>query len=415
MAQEASNIPQNIYPVRVQVVGASGEQITSFGGSAGAGYALDATLTDGTQQTKITDGTNIANILKSDGTAIGQNAQLIGGAHLPVAFTTTSAQAVGTTDAANYSWVSVHVVTQGGSSTVNFQGSNDNTNWVAVSLTGAASAYASSSSTTTAGVIFSGPLNYRYFRLNVTGIASGTTAGTIEFFSVGRTPSVYPVASSSANTAAVPVSQSGTWTVGSNSATGSAVPANAIYIGANDLSTGNLVGIRTLTNAYNSGAGALAAGITAVFDDVSPTVITENNFGAVRMGTAHQLLVERTTDYPYSATAITAASGNVANASAAATLAGVASKTTYITGFECTGSGSTAGSVVSVTVTGTVTGTLTYTFAAPTGVLSSGTPLIVSFPAPIPASAANTAIVVTLPALGTGNTNATTVAHGYQL
>jgi hypothetical protein len=135
----------------------------------------------------------------------------------------------------------VHVVTQGGSSTVNFQGSNDNTNWVGVSLTGAASTYASNASTTGAGVIFSGPLNYRYFRLNVTGIASGTTAGVIEFFTGVRTPSVYPVASATANTPAVSVSQSGTWTVGSNSATGSAVPANAFYIAANG--GGNVTGV----------------------------------------------------------------------------------------------------------------------------------------------------------------------------
>mgnify|MGYP001582767201 CR=1 FL=1 len=119
--------------------------------------------------------------------------------------------------------------------------------------------------------------------------------------------------------------------------------------------------------------------------------------------------------YPSGATAITAASGNVANATAAATLAAVAGKTTYITGFEVTGSGATLGSIVTVTVTGTITTTLSYTVAAIAGALLINTPLIVAFPVAIPASAANTTIVVSMPALGAGNTNATVVAHGYQV
>lgn len=119
--------------------------------------------------------------------------------------------------------------------------------------------------------------------------------------------------------------------------------------------------------------------------------------------------------YPATATVITSASGNVANATAAATLAGAASKTTYITGFVCSSSGSTAGSAVTVTVTGTISGTLSFTFVAPTGALTAAAPLNVQFASPIPASTTNTAIVVSMPALGTGNTNATTVATGYQL
>ena len=123
----------------------------------------------------------------------------------------------------------------------------------------------------------------------------------------------------------------------------------------------------------------------------------------------------RTSDYPATATAITAASGNVANASAAATLAGASSKTTYITGFQITAGGATAASIVSATVTGTITGTMTYSFVVPAGVTTAATPLIVTLPKPVPASATNTAIVVTLPALGSGNTNATVNAQGYQL
>lgn len=120
-------------------------------------------------------------------------------------------------------------------------------------------------------------------------------------------------------------------------------------------------------------------------------------------------------DYPASATPITAASGNVSNASAVATLAKVAAKTTYITGFEVTSSGATAASVVTVTVTGTVTGTLSYTLAVVAGATLPNGNMLVQFAKPIPSSAVNTDIVVTVPALGAGNTNATVVAHGYVL
>jgi hypothetical protein len=119
--------------------------------------------------------------------------------------------------------------------------------------------------------------------------------------------------------------------------------------------------------------------------------------------------------YPGGAVALTAASGNVAAATATATLAGAAGKTTYITGFTVSGAGATAGLPVSVTVTGIVTGTLTYTYAAATGALVANTPLIIQFPMPIPASAPNTAIVVSCPTLGAGATNNTVNAYGFQL
>ena len=108
-------------------------------------------------------------------------------------------------------------------------------------------------------------------------------------------------------------------------------------------------------------------------------------------------------------------SGNVANATATATIPAAAAKLGYITGFEVTGGGATAGSVVSLTITGLLGGTATYSVAVPTGAILGLTPLIVEFLQPLPASAVNTAIVVSLPALGAGNTNAAVVAHGFSL
>lgn len=108
-------------------------------------------------------------------------------------------------------------------------------------------------------------------------------------------------------------------------------------------------------------------------------------------------------------------SGNVANATAAATIPATASRLSYITGFEVTGAGATVGSVVSLTITGLLGGTATYSVAAPTGATVGLTPLTIEFNPPLPASAVNTAIVVSLPALGAGNTNAAVVAHGFSL
>lgn len=167
------------------------------------GVALDATLTGGTQQSRVTDGTNSANILKSDGTSAGQNAQLVAGTFKEVTFTTGSVQAVAVTDVSNYRWVSVHITSQGTGSTIAWQGSNDNINWVGASLQQLNNTVANAPSTSSSGVIYYGALSYRYFRLNVTGISSGTTAGTVEFFAVA--PSLIGLS--------VGATQNGTWTV----------------------------------------------------------------------------------------------------------------------------------------------------------------------------------------------------------
>lgn len=117
--------------------------------------------------------------------------------------------------------------------------------------------------------------------------------------------------------------------------------------------------------------------------------------------------------YPRGATPLIAGSGNVANASAAATLTPTSTTTAYISGFEITGSGATAGLPVTVTVAGLLGGTRSYTYTFAVGALVSNYPLTVEFSPPLPASATNTAIVVTCPAGGAGNTNNTVVAHGF--
>lgn len=112
---------------------------------------------------------------------------------------------------------------------------------------------------------------------------------------------------------------------------------------------------------------------------------------------------------------LTNASGNVAAAAANSTLTPAATKTAYITGFDVTGAGATAGSVILVTVTGVLGGTLTFPLTIPAGAGVGITPLQVRFPYPIPATAVNTPIVVNVPSFGAGNTNAASVAYGFQI
>jgi len=77
--------------------------------------------------------------------------------------------------------------------------------------------------------------------------------------------------------------------VGSSTATGTTVPANAFYIGGNN-SAGNLGGVSLNINGMNSsGNTALQAMHIAQFDDTSPTSITENQFGNVRMSANRNL------------------------------------------------------------------------------------------------------------------------------
>lgn len=121
-----------------------------------------------------------------------------------------------------------------------------------------------------------------------------------------------------------------------------------------------------------------------------------------------------TSSYPANAVAKNATSGDVAAASAVATLPAASGKTTYISGFSVVGSGATAASVVDVTVSDG-TWTLTYPLAVVAGVTLGNAPLVVTFEPPLPASAANTTIIVTCPSLGSGNAHNCANAQGYQL
>lgn len=115
--------------------------------------------------------------------------------------------------------------------------------------------------------------------------------------------------------------------------------------------------------------------------------------------------------YSSAQTAVT----NSATAAAAATnplLSAVVSRTNYVTGFEITGSGATAGTVITATLTGTISGTMNYVISVPTGANLAINPLVVAFSPPIPGSAVNTAITLNVPSFTAGSTQAATI-HGF--
>lgn len=115
---------------------------------------------------------------------------------------------------------------------------------------------------------------------------------------------------------------------------------------------------------------------------------------------------------PAGATQFVVPGTNAANASLTRTVDAVVGRVHYVTGFDISIGGATAGSLKLVTLAGLTGGTQTFVLAVPTGV-ALGSTLCVRFPQAIPSSAANTAVVLTVPALGAGSTNANANLYGY--
>lgn len=117
---------------------------------------------------------------------------------------------------------------------------------------------------------------------------------------------------------------------------------------------------------------------------------------------------------PLQGVQVSNSSGNVAAATATATLPAATGKITYICGFSITSAGSTAAAVVNPTVTSVIGGTMTYTYASVAGATLANQHLTIPFTPCLPATAPNTTVVVSMPTLGAGNTNTTVNAWGYQ-
>jgi hypothetical protein len=117
--------------------------------------------------------------------------------------------------------------------------------------------------------------------------------------------------------------------------------------------------------------------------------------------------------YPPGAVPIQGSSADVAAASAVATLAAATGKTTWITHFRCTGTGSTTAVGADITVAG-LTNSEIYIMGFASGATVANVPVDVTFSPPQPASAVNTAITVTMATGGTGNLHAACAGEGFQ-
>jgi hypothetical protein len=97
-----------------------------------------------------------------------------------------------------------------------------------------------------------------------------------------------------------------------------------------------------------------------------------------------------------------------------ATMAVVAGKTNYVTGFHASGSGATAEALLNLDLGGVFATGLFYTTTCPAGATKSWS-IDVQFTRPIPALAAATAITLYVPAPGAGATIVSATLFGFYL
>lgn len=306
----------------------------------------------GTGSTTITDGTNTVNVVSGD---TGYNGIATTGSVKTVTFTTSTPGAqtlIPDTDVRGYTWMEITYTSVGVGLALTAQHSPasggaylNHSSWSQSSTTLPASALG-----VTTGLSYTAAVRGNFFQIAISALTSGTVTGTLIL-------RAFPPAFS-----AVAASQNGVWTVGSNSATGSAVPANAFLQGVSDGT--NLIAMRTVaaagdgtalpiatggysyngtswdksravTNATNStGTGIAAAGLVAQLDDTSPTTITENQFGNLRMTADRSLIVSDRSTTPTqtsvvgSATTVTVLAAN--NARKGATVFNDSSAVLYL-------------------------------------------------------------------------------------
>lgn len=268
---------------------------------------------------EITDGTNTANVAPNNSTATGGagNFLEIGGTGYTTSTLTLNSTTQNTSwfDMLNYPWLSIEVLTNASAATLSFQTSGDSsqTNVIGLAL-GSVSNTANTttiSTATTGAQQFYGSRGGRYFRISSNLSGASTATLVITFYT---TPGALA-------TSATQTSQLGTWTVGSNAATGSAAPSSAFYIGQQGAS-GNLVGLQGPIYAgdahtgsailsaegyvYNgstfdrqrsasaasgsTGTGLLGAGILGQYNSSAPT-ISSGNYNVAQLDSSGNLKV----------------------------------------------------------------------------------------------------------------------------
>lgn len=138
----------------------------------------------------------------------------------------TTGVIISSIDCANYRFVSFYVTMSVGSFTLQLQGSNDNTNWVAHPFNSFTSNLVINTTTNTAG-IYTTSIMARYIRFNVTAIATGTLTVTAVVFDNTRVDSgnKYVTLSGTSATTTYLASRTRTINVRYNYATGTVTTA----------------------------------------------------------------------------------------------------------------------------------------------------------------------------------------------
>lgn len=118
-------------------------------------------------------------------------------------------------------------------------------------------------------------------------------------------------------------------------------------------------------------------------------------------------------DVPVMTTGINV-STTTGGAAGSAAIPALPGQTAYMTGFEITSGGATAGLLLTATITGLANGTMSYVISIPTGATLSANPAWVSFYPALAATGPNVAITLNLPA-ASGRTAAALSIQGFYL
>jgi len=231
-------------------------------------------------------------------------------------------------DCRPYRWVSVHITALSVGGLLTFQGSNDNSNWVSVGLTAVAGG---SSIATTGGTtgIWAGPINFRYFRTQLTSWTSGTTS-TIAEFAQSPTETLYR-------------------------------PQLSGLVSSNDIFIDN--------NNFVDGTGTIFVQ-GGYFDEVAGTALTENDVAATRIDSKRAIInviEDATTRGTRAAVSAAALAGTEAGLVTRSMVAGTPFTTQTPATMTASGNSSTATALGAAgNVTLVVNGTYGFTATPPT-------------------------------------------------
>lgn len=335
--------------------------------------ATSANQTNGTQQTKITNGTNIADVLSGD-TGFNSIASTSGIKTVPFTTSATGVQTlIADTDIRGYNYAEVILTSAGTGLAWSFSLAASSGGTYSVLPTGSWKQPGTNSTGlgVATGTWYNTALKGNYLRINITAMTAGTTTGFVIL-------KAFPQSVSDGSN--VNAAQFGTWNVGSSSATGTSIPANAFYQAING-NSGILTGVVSIGAQTDAATGfsILPAGMM-LYNGTSEDKMRANTTGVVVAAgaTATQTGVTFTT---YNAKRlmilvnITAGAGTVTVAINGTSVSGYS--TNLLTSTALTGAGTTAlrifdGATPSanlvandtvprtISITATVSGTITY-------------------------------------------------------